>query len=808
MGIHSAADTEYDWPFYGNLVGAYFKSHPAQQDATIKVADKNHPATKHLPDRWNRFDEWYDYRANPRGDVHVLATLDETSYQNGTMGSDHPITWCQDFGGGRSFYTGLGHTKESYGEPAFQKLLVGAIRWSAGDVAGDCGATVEGRYQKVTLNDFPIEGMGIAPLPGGRVLMTERKGRVMLHDPATGLNTVAAKLDVYQHDEEGVQSIAIDRNFKSNNWVYIYHSLPTGNTPVDDPATPTVNEGDAPFNGTPADFAKFKGVVRLSRYKMQGDEINLDTEQQIIDVPVDRGLCCHVGGHIDFDSQGNLYLSTGDDTNPFESDGYAPIDDRPGRNPGVRRAALGRQHERPARQGPEDHAEGRRRLLDPARGTCSRQGAPQTRPEIYLMGLRNAFRIAINKDNDDLYVGDYSPDANAPDAGSRAGRQGQVVRRPRAGQLWLALLRDRSAPVPGLRLRDPDVERPVRLREADQRLAVQHRPVAAAADQAPGRLVRVRRVGGVPGARHGRHRADGRPGVRLQAELQLADQVAAVLRQRAAVLRVDPRLGQGDAPGRLRQAAEDQPGAAVVHVRQPDGHRVRRGRRAVHARVRHRLLRDAAGGAARTYRLRAREPDADREGVGRSDRQPDGAAGRCSSPATARTIRTATVSRSSGTSTPTARSTRTERNPTHTFEEEGVYNATLKVTDRTGRSASAEVQIIVGNERPTIEFVKPVAGQPFHFGDTVQVEVTVTDDQEVDCTKVQLSYILGHDTHGHPISSTTGCTGQFVTSAGGHDPATQNLRAVFAASYTDPGTGADGEGALTGNAEIALTPTP
>ena len=259
VGIHSAADTEYDWPFYGNLVGAYFKQHPAQQNATIKVADKVHPATKHLPDRWNRFDEWYDYRANPRGDVHVLATLDETSYQNATMGSDHPITWCQEFGGGRSFYTGLGHTKESYGEPAFQKQLVGAIRWAAGDVAGDCGATVEGRYQKVTLNDFPIEGMGIAPLPGGRVLMTERKGRVMLHDPATGLDTVAAKLDVYQHDEEGVQSIAIDRNFKSNNWVYIYHSLPTGSTPVDDPATPTVNEGDAPFNGTAGGLREVQG---------------------------------------------------------------------------------------------------------------------------------------------------------------------------------------------------------------------------------------------------------------------------------------------------------------------------------------------------------------------------------------------------------------------------------------------------------------------------------------------------------------------------------------------------------------------
>ena len=107
----------------------------------------------------------------------MLATLDETSYQGGTMGSDHPITWCQDYDGGRSFYTGLGHTKESYGEPAFQKLLLGAIQWAAGMKSGDCGATVEGRFQKVTLNDFPVEPMGLATLPDGRVLITERKGR-------------------------------------------------------------------------------------------------------------------------------------------------------------------------------------------------------------------------------------------------------------------------------------------------------------------------------------------------------------------------------------------------------------------------------------------------------------------------------------------------------------------------------------------------------------------------------------------------------------------------------------------------------
>ena len=132
LGIHAAADTEYDWPWYGRLVGAYFKTHPAIQDATIVVADRVHPSTKHLPIRWQRRDEWYEFRANPRGEVHVLATIDERTYQGGGMGHDHPIAWCHKFDGGRSFYTAGGHTNESYAEPAFLQHILGGIRWTAG----------------------------------------------------------------------------------------------------------------------------------------------------------------------------------------------------------------------------------------------------------------------------------------------------------------------------------------------------------------------------------------------------------------------------------------------------------------------------------------------------------------------------------------------------------------------------------------------------------------------------------------------------------------------------------------------------
>ncbi|MEV4517844.1 ThuA domain-containing protein [Dactylosporangium sp. NPDC049525] len=138
VGVHAAADTEYDWPFYGDLVGAWFASHPAIQQATMKIEDRTHPATAHLGATWVRTDELYNYRTNPRATAHVLATLDETTYSGGTMGADHPFAWCKTIQSGRSFYTGAGHTQESYSDSAFRAHLLGGIRYAGGKVAADC----------------------------------------------------------------------------------------------------------------------------------------------------------------------------------------------------------------------------------------------------------------------------------------------------------------------------------------------------------------------------------------------------------------------------------------------------------------------------------------------------------------------------------------------------------------------------------------------------------------------------------------------------------------------------------------------
>jgi len=130
VGIHAAADAEYNWPWYNKLVGAYFKSHPKQQEAELHVADANFAATKTLPSTWKHFDEWYNYKETNWDDVHVLLTVDEKSYTGGENGDNHPICWYHNYDGGRSFYVGLGHTKECYSDPLFLKLLSGGIMYA------------------------------------------------------------------------------------------------------------------------------------------------------------------------------------------------------------------------------------------------------------------------------------------------------------------------------------------------------------------------------------------------------------------------------------------------------------------------------------------------------------------------------------------------------------------------------------------------------------------------------------------------------------------------------------------------------
>ncbi|GAA2657842.1 ThuA domain-containing protein [Streptomyces vastus] len=198
VGIHAAADTEYDWAFYGGLAGAYFQSHPAIQPARIDVEDHAHPATSHLGEAWDRTDEWYNYRSNPRDRAHILASLDESSYTGGTMNGDHPIAWCQNYQGGRAFYTGIGHTKESYADPAARRHLLGGVRWAIGAAEADCRP--ENGYRPLfdgtaqSLSAWKQAGPGSFTL-GDDGTLTSSGGLGMLWYGASAFRSYSLKLD-------------------------------------------------------------------------------------------------------------------------------------------------------------------------------------------------------------------------------------------------------------------------------------------------------------------------------------------------------------------------------------------------------------------------------------------------------------------------------------------------------------------------------------------------------------------------------------------------------------------------------------
>jgi len=132
VGIHSATDTEYDWPWYGQLVGTYFADHPSIQTAIVRVQNTSHPSTQLVPDPWTRTDEWYNFRHQPAAGITILTEVDEATYSGGSMGRHHPITWCHEFDGGRAWYTAMGHSSESFVEPLFRNHLLGGILWAAG----------------------------------------------------------------------------------------------------------------------------------------------------------------------------------------------------------------------------------------------------------------------------------------------------------------------------------------------------------------------------------------------------------------------------------------------------------------------------------------------------------------------------------------------------------------------------------------------------------------------------------------------------------------------------------------------------
>src|SRR5258705_9518304 len=242
VGIHSATDTEYDWPWYGRLAGAWFSGHPNNPNVrkgAFRVLNKSHPSTAGLPDRWDREDEFYNFKSIDPS-IHVLVDIDEKSYDGGTNGDHHPMSWYHDFDGGRAFYTNMGHTDATFSEPLFLRHLLGGLRYAigTGSAAVDFrrARPEENRFTKVVLVQKLDEPVELAVLPDERVLFIELHGAANLYTPANGRVTRIATIPVSTRDsdssqaEDGLLGLAADPGFATNGRVYMYYS-PDGPDP-------------------------------------------------------------------------------------------------------------------------------------------------------------------------------------------------------------------------------------------------------------------------------------------------------------------------------------------------------------------------------------------------------------------------------------------------------------------------------------------------------------------------------------------------------------------------------------------------
>ena len=279
------------------------------------------------------------------------------------MGGDHPISWCQNYDGGRAWYTGLGHTRRRYTEANFRHAPARRHPDArAGAVDADCGRhrhqqlPAGGRWPRAWPR--PASRWASTVLPNRGVLHTSRDG-VIRYTDADGNTKVAADAAGLQRTTRRVcRASRPTRTSPPTAGCTLYYapplSTPGGDAPADRHAGRSSRRARAStgWPGSPS---------------APTTRIDLASEVTILDVPTSRGMCCHVGGDMDFDAAGNLYLSTGDDTNPFDSAGFAPIDERAGRNPAFDAQRTAAQQQRPARQGAADQAERDRRLHHPGR---------------------------------------------------------------------------------------------------------------------------------------------------------------------------------------------------------------------------------------------------------------------------------------------------------------------------------------------------------------------------------------------------------------------------------------------------------
>lgn len=801
VGVHAASASERDWEWYEGLVGAIFDHHPTPQVGRVKVLDRVHPSTQELPELWEQHEEWYNWTANPTGKVHTLAQIKVRDGIDGLdEGVDHPYSWCQNYDGGRSWFTAGGHAAEKFSDELFRSHLLGGIEWAAGAVPGDCSATQTGNFQRTALVDEGLaDPFELAVAPDRRVFYIERTGALKVVDQESMQVTTAldfAYTPEMTSQSDGLLGLTLDPDFAENDHFYLLWS---------DPEEPRLN---------------------LSRFTVSEDDtVDRDSEARLLEIPTFRGegrANSHMAGSITFDSEGNLYVATGDNTDPFASDGFTPIDEREGRRAWDAQGTAGNTNDlrgkvlriTPQPDGTYTIPEGN--LFEP--------GTPQTRPEIYVMGLRNPFRITTDPDTNALMIGDYGPDARQEDP--NRGPEGTVefLRVTEAGNHGWPYCVGNDIPfndydfATGTAGETFDCENLVN--DSPNNTGLTELPAAQPAwvwypySEAP-EFPELGTGGGGPMGGPVYDYDPDNPHVTKFPEYFDGKFFAYELTRRwFKVMSVqqedqtftDPRFPPAHAGDLLSIngifddmewtqpfEAHFGPDGSLYVIDFGEGSGTGRG---------------GSNEGAAIYRVDyvadGRLPNAAISTSTDSGKTPldvrfssEGSAGGDGEPVTF-----AWDFDGDGTTDST------DAEATHVYGEPGRYTARLTVTSTANPElvATAVTTITAGNTRPTVELVLPPHGGMFEFGDTIPFIVKVKDaeDHRIDCSTVVVQSQLGHDSHLHPMDNVTGCKGEITTDSGDSHGPGQNLYVALSAQYQDRGNG--DVPPLTGSAHVTLEP--
>ncbi|GAB2845962.1 ThuA domain-containing protein [Lentzea nigeriaca] len=787
VAIHNATDMniEQQFPWWDRMLGMTMTQHSSILQGTAKVADRKHPSGAGLPDRWTRTEEWYNFDKSARGNVHVLVTADETTYDAGPskMGTDHPISWCRNFEGGRVWATGMGHQASSYSESLFRQHIAGGVETAGGKVAADCGPTVWSSFEKVALDESQdvVAPASLDVAKDGRVFFAEYGGKVKIYQPDTKATVTAGTLNVYgggQRSEDGLTGLVLDPDFATNKQIYLMYS--------------------------PGDITD--EIARVSRFTMNNNTLDRASEKVLMTVPMSRKEePGHTGGYLAFGPGKNLYIGVGDDTNPFESDSRTPIDERPGR---ALFDAQGTSANTNDLRGKilRIHPEANGTYTIPA-GNMFKPGTAKTKPEIYAMGFRNTFRFSVHPTTGTIYAADYGPDAHGddPNRGPSGLVEWNIVTEP-GFYGWPYCVGD------NIPYNDYDFATKQSGAKFNCDKPVNNSPNNTGLTELPAAKKATIWYGYGVGANDHKFPEMGTGGAPMAFPIYQYDASNPSRTKFPAYYDQTPFFGEWgahkmwefrlDKDGKLLKINNFVPNLETKGPMDmkfgPDG--------AMY------LLNWGEGWDDNKHLPGSGLFRIDYTGGG--DRSPIAKAE--VTPASGAKPLTVKFS-SDGSSDPEGGAlsykwtfgdgnTSTEANPSHTYTTNGTYNAQLTVTDPTGKTGTANVTVTVGNTAPTVKINGPAGGGMFDWGDTIPVSVSVTDPEDgtIDCKRVVIQASITHGTHDHPVGDPiNGCSGSIKPDTDAEHK-NGNVRILVSASYVD--NGANGQPPLKTSVTAELQP--